>query len=432
MTVEQIWEDIKGLKPNAADRARELLTQLLATQEGRNCFRSGLKKQKPKVLVLRHFVELMEPAGTLSSELPPQERSTLLEEVSRVAHIKDAVYWRLLWLRLKGGQRGAVAADARDSLKALSEGGAPKALVEKLKNLKGWADLPCESWVEVVENAVEAELSSENRAYLKDVVQLLQDRPAPTQHVAELSAGAESKQERGSTQLDVGNVQTSPSATGIETNAKEDAAEEGGRTKPRRASRRSPNDGAAQGGSETELVGLLASCISAVHALSERLGTVSRNGGATASDQRIHQLDQRISQLETTQTTTESEARAWQGEVERLQAELRNLGDELQSIRGERDAELARAGDLQQRLAAADARIAAAEGRADQHIHNANQERDLAVLTFKAQLWDAMRPHLEGVADPRPGETFGAEEAKVLMVRLRRIRDVLRSDGIPP
>ena len=92
----------------------------------------------------------------------------------------------------------------------------------------------------------------------------------------------------------------------------------------------------------------------------------------------------------------------------------------------------ARADDLARRLAAADARIEAAESRADQNIHEAFRERDAAILTFKARLWDAVQAQLCDVTDPTPDEKFASTEEEVLMTRLRSIRATLRAEGVSP
>ena len=68
----------------------------------------------------------------------------------------------------------------------------------------------------------------------------------------------------------------------------------------------------------------------------------------------------------------------------------------------------------------------------DQAIHQANQERDNAVLTFKAKLWNKLQAQLSDVPEANHGEKFGSVEEEVMMHRLRSILNTLREEGVAP
>jgi len=187
---------------------------------------------------------------------------------------------------------------------------------------------------------------------------------------------------------------------------------------------------AAEGG---DLPAVLTELTAAVRAISGRLDQiVSRTGDGASLEQRLVELERRLAGVERALTDTQSDAQRARDEVDRVRARLREREQELEDALRERATAAARSDDLARRLASADARIAAAESRADQNIHEAFRERDAAVLTFKARLWDAVQAQLSDVTDPTPGEEFASTEEEVLTTRLRNIRDTLRAEGVPP
>ncbi len=68
--------------------------------------------------------------------------------------------------------------------------------------------------------------------------------------------------------------------------------------------------------------------------------------------------------------------------------------------------------------------------RMEQNLHSANQERDLAVLTFQSKLASGMRHLFADLGDAFPGEKFANVEEEVLMTRLRQTRAALRAAGV--
>ena len=182
-----------------------------------------------------------------------------------------------------------------------------------------------------------------------------------------------------------------------------------------------------------ELPEALAELTSAVRAISGRLDQIaSWTGDGSFLEQRLVELERRLAGVERVLGETQSDSQRVSGDIERLRVRIREQEHELLDARRERDASTARAEELARRLVAADARINAAESRADQNIHEAFRERDAAILTFKARLWDAVQAQLSDVTDPTPGEQFASTEEEVLTTRLRRIRDTLRAEGVPP
>jgi len=178
---------------------------------------------------------------------------------------------------------------------------------------------------------------------------------------------------------------------------------------------------------------VLSELTAAVRAISGRLDQIaSRPGDGSSLEQRLVELERRLEGVERALNVTQSDAQRARDETDRLQVRLREREQELEDIGRERDAAATRADDLARRLASADARINTAESRADQNIHEAFRERDAAVLTFKARLWDAVQAQLSDVTDPIPGEEFASTEEEVLTTRLRSIRDTLRAEGVPP
>ncbi len=182
-----------------------------------------------------------------------------------------------------------------------------------------------------------------------------------------------------------------------------------------------------------DLPAVLAELTSAVRAVSLRIDQLAgRTSDVSALEQRLVELERRLAGVERALSETQTSAQRASDEADRLRTLVREREQELQDAVREQDDARNRVAELTRRLAAADARIEAAESRADQNIHEAFRERDAAVLTFKARLWDAVQAQLADVSDPTPGEQFGSTEEEVLTTRLRRIRDALRAEGVPP
>lgn len=182
-----------------------------------------------------------------------------------------------------------------------------------------------------------------------------------------------------------------------------------------------------------DLPAVLAELTSAVRSVSLRIDQLAgRTSDVSTLEQRLVELERRLAGVERALSETQISAQRASAEADRLRTLVREREQELHDAVREQDVARNRVAELTRRLAAADARIEAAESRADQNIHEAFRERDAAVLTFKARLWDTVHAQLADVSDPTPGEQFGSTEEEVLMTRLRRIRDALRAEGVPP
>jgi hypothetical protein len=187
---------------------------------------------------------------------------------------------------------------------------------------------------------------------------------------------------------------------------------------------------AADGG---ELSAVLTELASAVREISGRLDQIaSRTGDGATLEQRLVELERRLARVERALTDTQSDAQRARDEAERLRDRLSEQDRELADAIRERDSATNRADELAQKVASASDQIKRAEDRADQNIHEAFRERDEALRTFKARLWDLIQAQLSDVTDPTPGEEFASIEEEVLTTRLRSIRDTLRAEGVPP
>lgn len=539
MTVDQLWEEVKGslgMPTVPADRLRSALAKLVVTPEGRTRFVQGIQPEQKlpgKPILLRQFARLMEPAEGPSSGLGDKDRTELLDQSTRAARTLwriDATYWMFLWLRLKSGQAIVVTDSARD-LKALNEGcRGPQDLVKKLTAMQGWADFPRDRWIELIDKARANELSPEFRSQMQKVVEVLKGSPEPavppravqavpggqvrtpepppavavaSQPTASTSiqsdrprgieptssavmgkaAAAKPIDEKSTQALPQPPVmiasQKEPHPVGMIPSAGDTSAptpaevrkepNEAKEARPRRsttpkkstnkdASVATPqsdpanNDGATNTSDpeqlkprgavrasqqpavvEGELPAVLADLTVAVRAVSGKIDQiVSRTGEGSSVEKRLIEFERRLAGVERTLGQSQTNAHRAQEEADRLRERLEEREKDLLDGRRERDEATVRAEDLTRRLAAANARINAAESRADQNIHEALRERDSAVLTFKAKLWDTVQAQLSDVTDPILGEVFASTEEEVLTIRLRSIRDALRAEGVPP
>lgn len=115
---------------------------------------------------------------------------------------------------------------------------------------------------------------------------------------------------------------------------------------------------------------------------------------------------------------------------------LRDQLDLLEKALAERERELgegrAEVARQAQEIEEARREAQAAHRRAEDYVHQANRERDNAVRTFKAELWEWMQMCLTEVLSDGEDESQLNPDQQFFRQRLREIRDVLRDQGIPP
>ena len=243
----------------------------------------------------------------------------------------------------------------------------------------------------------------------------------------ESSEGKQPKPRRAASPRKPGKQVASPSETGPEGDS--GASSDPGPTESSRSGRTgipSPEFGG-------EIAAALADIASAIRSISERIDEmVGRTSEQASQGEKLNVLERRVAELGRVLSEAPADARRSREEVEKLQLRIQEQEEDLRDARRERDESAARVEDLARRLASSAPRIEAAERRADQNIHEAFRERDAAVLTFKAKLWDAIQAQLADVTDPTHGERFANTEEEVLTTRLRTIRNILRAEGIPP
>jgi uncharacterized coiled-coil protein SlyX len=490
MTVDELWDEVKALVAKSSpplDRLQTLVQQLAASREGRARFIQGMdpkEKTSHKGRLLRLLHRQIDVRHDPRPDFDAKERANLIRQATGFARqqwTKDAAYLAYLWLRIKTGERPA-AADAKDDLRQLTKQlQTPEEMFDHLRGLAGWEEFPREMWVELLEEARNAELSSEFRPVLDRLVTVAKTAPntppraAARRHAKPVDGATDvaSKPPRSVEQQPAGHDGPSPaparSAAGPAPAAQ---PPEGSRPTTRNRQSRG-DDGASPDRTATaatvfpaeapipdsrgpdapraepvsqrrhqghrpspvsgELDGVLRELTAAVHAMAGRLDQIaSRADGAASLDQRLNELERRLAGVEKALTETRADAQRAREEADRLRARARDLEAELDDVRRDRDAATARSQELARNLAAATDRIATVERRADQNIHEAYRERDAAVLTFQARVWDAVRAQLVDVTDSTPGEKFNTTEEEVLTDRLRKIRDTLREEGIPP
>jgi hypothetical protein len=87
---------------------------------------------------------------------------------------------------------------------------------------------------------------------------------------------------------------------------------------------------------------------------------------------------------------------------------------------------------LSRQVEDARAEIEAIRHRSETDSHLAYQERDTAVTTFKADLWERLQRCFVEVMNEGPEEEHLNSDQRALRRRLREIRDTLRAQGVPP
>lgn len=175
-------------------------------------------------------------------------------------------------------------------------------------------------------------------------------------------------------------------------------------------------------GLDPELVAFFGDLVAAVRGVAgpqEQIGALTKE--VVALGKRLDGHDRRI-----------ADAQRAEDEVTELRTRIQEQQSELNAARRERDAAVGREKELARLVADTDDRIDKSNARAVVNIHAAQRERDAAVLTFKAGLWDAVQAQVADITDPSPDEAFGSTEEKVIMTRLRGIRDALRREGVAP
>lgn len=474
MAVEQQWSRIKLIaanksrSPSDVERLQQLVVELLNTAEGRKRFEAGLKETfEGKSRVIKELALVLDRSPDPIASLSAQDRLRLLQrgtDAGQPFWIKEEAYWNLLWHRIRAGDETArgVVADVMKKLTKNDKKGV--GLAHQLTEMHSWGHLVDQRRIDLLDSALGAATDAALRELLQRAVDIQKRRskpppaplsggnPPPSRLTAENSSSrpvpppavpAETSS-NGSPAQDTSPppdavpapstaaAVAKPAASTALATAEEptaaahlppaepavDGAPPQHRKRPRPAPRpaetESPIDfnelaDAAQRIGRyfhqnlQRFDGQLSALAQEVQGVRERLATMEDDGKAAAA--------------------LREEVR-WLSEQSRgSEARLEQILDECAGLRDR----LAEATD---QIETAQARAAAAEARADQHIDQANQDRENAVQNHLATLRPTLQRLLIDVRDPSPEDGDQSETEQLLWEKLREIKTVLRAQGV--
>jgi hypothetical protein len=385
MMLEDRWRDIdnllkvKNLKVSEAERLRGHIAALLTVPDHRESLLERLnRKQFPgRKRFLQELVPALDPAAPALSELPSEDRHRLRLALIDATHPKsDRAHWDFLWQMERDGDDMA-ARRIVDSLIAVA--GRKKEISAILVTLPWWDEFPRDRAAALLEAACRAPADAETTRRIEQA----------REWVKRLSPD--------------GNGPPPPELPGPEK--------------------------LASGAGPVPLADAeLSSCLAAVTQYVTDL-----HGRHTEARRR---LDQELSD-ERARHRQEAEVLREQLRLaeEAAQVRLRQL-DSLEQDLARREKEQEEAREEMERLTQQAAQhrneVEAVERRTADYIHQANLEKENALRTFQAELWNRLHLCLVEVLDGEAERANLTPDQAFFLRRLREIKEALREFRVPP
>lgn len=476
MTADEMWMELKALisagKKTDPVAVRCKVSLLLESEGGATRLLRAFEESESITGVIRILRELhrsLDSDTATPPDLTSSERKRLLKMLiisSKPYATTDSFYWDYLWLNVRDG-------DKRDHKDMLSTASlvlgkmnkfckTPLQLTGKLYALAGGSDFPQKRWAALVsktrEVVVDVDLSNRLKAVVEiftvgfvpalpsPLLPVLPVEVQPLQPTAPIMATSGEVPQPVSppgptvilpvqpaetvdgqvTQVTLAPPEKSESSLPpVETEREFAAAVTVSplvATLKRKRETAVPPPPEPPRGLDPELAAFFGDMVAAVRSVAgpqEQIGGLTKEVAALAT--RMDGHDRRV-----------ADGLRRDDEVGELRTRIQEQQSELNATRRERDAAVGREKELARLVAGTDDRIDKANARAERNIYGAQQERDAALRTFKAGLWDAVRADIADVTDASPDEVFDDLEEKVIMTRLRNIRDALRREGVGP
>jgi hypothetical protein len=455
MTNDEHWQQIEDLlkvekKRRTKRHGEELrahVAALLATADGRESIRGRFSSESGfsgKEWFVRELLRTVEQMQEKFAEIPARERSDLLREILRQSRPKvDQPHWDTLWLLHREEQVdiGQEVVNSLDKVAAKRDD-----LVRALSTLQSWQHFPPERAVVLLQAAKQSAASANDRARIEQALQWISSRVSIV--TAKPSDGQPAQAEMPPAAPLVTASQTVPGgegglSAGPEVRIREarpEVREEGGGSPKVEKKGRQPavSPPPAKGTPTTVEMPDVSSCVAQIGWLIESLfrrqvehvkHLEHEATAARAEIARLHdQLGVTQEQFENLQGSLQREteiAQELRHEKVRLEGYLADRERELASVRGEVQKITHQLGETRQE-------IEATRRRTEDYVHQAERERDSAVRTFQAKLWESLQYYLIEVLEDSPEEASLSADQQFFRQRLREIMNALRDEGIPP
>jgi hypothetical protein len=480
MTTDEHWQQIEELlkverkrrTKRHGDELRAQVAELLATAEGRESILGRFSRESGfagKEWFLRELLRTAEQMQAKFAEIPTRERSDLLHEVLRQSKPKaDQTHWDALWLLHREGP-GEVGREVMNSLDKVAA--KRDDLVRTLSALQAWQNFPRERAAELLKAAKQSAVSASDASRIEQALQWVLSRVSVVTAKRSEEQSAQAASPPAVPPAAAIQVQPAPETrlpvrpsgpTGIQPPQREQvgagAAKRLDKTGEQRGVASTPTkeipaplEAADVASRVAQFTGLIESFFrrqmtpqteeQMLHLMSWLTELFFRRQA-----ERVRQLEQDANAGRAEVARMHHELAASQEQVGTLQGSLQRETDIAQELRHEkvrlegyladRERDLASArGEVQKvthQLADARQEIEATRRRADDYIHQAERERDSAVRTFQAKLWDTMQYYLIEVLEDAPDESSLSADQQFFRQRLREIKDVLRDAGVQP
>ena len=368
----------------------------------------------------------------------------MLREILRQSRPKsDQSHWDTLWLLHREGQIdvGHEVVNSLDKVAAKRDD-----LVRTLSALQAWQNFPRERATVLLQAAKQSAISADDAARIEQALQWVSSR---TSIVAAKALDGQPAQ--------VGSQPAAPPAKADQTAPVPDGrvtVGPEGRIGPERPEQReetraslkvetkgehppvspTPAKGSPVTGEATDV----SSCMAQVNWLIESL---FRRQTERAKQLELEATSARAeaARLREQLTVAQEQLNNLQGSLQRetdLAQELRHEKVRLEGYLADRERDLASVrGEVQKithQLTETRHEIEDTQRRSDDYIHQAERERDSAVRTFQAKLWETLQYYLIEVLEDSTEETSLSADQKFFRQRLREIKDALRDEGVPP
>ena len=438
------WEEIRRLcgggnwLQTTSDEVHKLMHAMLLAPAGRARLSAELDStefSKPEKRYLFRELARVGVSGVALPGVPAEELTTIYRLATRAAQPRNATeptFWLLLGVRDRLGDEKA-GAELCEALALRSKNNKGLPLVRHLAAHQGWAALPTQRQVELLELAGKVDKTADRKAQINEALAQARNviAPVPAKVVPPVPPAATVAPPAPPVAVVPPPVVEVPAAIEPPPVAPE----------PERVSEKpppKPREKPARPAPPSEVTTAAVPLLEFVQGLAEKVNDIHlrSEAAADAATATLDRLKAAAALMESigdkVNGLADARDSAAEEKAERAYRKAEAATAEAESARAAADTAKAALAAAHDRAAAAEAKIAAAERRATDYAHERESAEADAIATYKANLWAAIRKHFVGVDNPPPDDAPTSDNERVLWEFFRGLKRDLKEHGLPP